>query len=106
MCTDERERAEVWKDHMERLMNEENEWDGDVECAVTHGPIERVTMEEVEKAVKEMKLGKAAGVSEVAAEHIKASGMVGIEVITRIANCMLDDKGIPEDWKQRVGAVV
>ena len=83
-------------------MNEENEWDGDVEFAVTHGPVERVTMEEVEKAVKEMKLGKAVGVSEVAAEHIKASGMVGIEVITRIANRLLDDEGIPEDWRHSV----
>ena len=33
-------------------MNEENEWDGDVEFAVTHGLIERVTMEEVEKEAK------------------------------------------------------
>ena len=53
-------------------------------------PIKKVTMEEVHKAVKSMKLGEAAGVSEVAAEHIKASGMVGIEVLTGIANCMLD----------------
>ena len=32
-------------------MNEESVWDGDVEVYVTHGPIEKVTMEEVEKAV-------------------------------------------------------
>ena len=106
LCINERERAEVWKDHMEKVMNEENEWDGEVEVDVTHKPIEKVTLEEVEKAVKSMKLGKAAGVSEVAAEHIKASGMVGIEVITEIANRMLDGEGIPEDWKQCVGAVV
>jgi hypothetical protein len=46
---------------------------------------DRVTMEEVMTAIKTMKLGKAAGVSEVVAEHIEASGMVGIEVI--IGNC-------------------
>ena len=97
LCTNERERAEVWKYHMEKVMNEENEWDGDVEVDVTHGPIEEVTMEEVEKAVKSMKLGKATRVSEVAVEHIIASGMVGIEVITRIANRMLDGEGIPDD---------
>jgi hypothetical protein len=34
------------------------------------------------------------GVSEVAAEHIAASGMVGIEVITKIANHVLDGEGI------------
>ena len=104
--TNERERAEVWKYHIEKVINEENEWDGDVEVAVTHGPIEEVTMEEVEKAVKSMKLGKATAVSEVAAEHIIASGMVGIEVITRIANRMLDGEGIPDDWRQCAGAVV
>ena len=102
LCTDERERAQVWKDYMEKVMNEENEWDGDVEVDVTHGPIERVMTEEVVKAIKEMKLGKAAGVSEVAAEHIKASGMVGIEVIMGIANRMLDGEGIPEDWRHSV----
>lgn len=102
LCVDERERAKVWKDHMEKVMNEENEWDGDVAIDVTHGPIKMVTREEVEEAVKAMKLGKAAGESEVAVEHIRASGAVGIEVITEIANCMLDGKDIPEDWRHSV----
>ena len=102
LCMDERERARVWKNHMEEVMNEENEWDGDVEVDVTHGPIEKVMMEEVEKVVKEMKLRKAAGVLEIALEHIKTSGMVGIKVITRIANHLLDGEGIPEDWKHSV----
>ena len=61
-----------------------------------------VEFEFEEKAVKSMKLGKAAGVSEVAAEHILASGMIGIEVITAIANRMLDGEGIPDDWRHSV----
>jgi hypothetical protein len=64
----------VWKEHMERVRNEENEWDGVVDVDVVHGPIDRVTMKEVMTAIKAMKLGKATGVSEVAAEHIAASG--------------------------------
>jgi prenyltransferase beta subunit len=31
LCIGERERAKVWKEHMEKVMNEENEWDGAVE---------------------------------------------------------------------------
>jgi hypothetical protein len=89
----ERERVKVWKEHMKRVMNEENEWDGVVDVDVVHGPIDRVTMKEVMTAIKAMKLGKATGVSEVAAEHITASGMVGIEVITKIANRVLDGEG-------------
>jgi hypothetical protein len=64
----ERERAKVWKEHMERVMNEKNEWDGVVDVDVVHGPIDRVTMKEVMTAIKAMKLGKATGVSEVAGE--------------------------------------
>ena len=63
----------------------ERKWDRDMEVDITHGPIEKVTMEEVERAVKSMKLGKTAGESVVAAEYIIASGMVEI-----------DDEGIPD----------
>jgi hypothetical protein len=97
LCMGERERAKVWKEHMERVMNEGNEWDGVVDVDVVHGPINRITMKEVMTAIKAMKLGKATGVSEVAAEHIAASGMVGIEVITKIANRVLDGEGIPDE---------
>ena len=102
LCVDERERAQAWKDHMEKVMNEENEWDRDVEVDVVQGPIEEVTLAEVEKAIKAMKLGKAAGASAVSAEHIKASGMIGTEVMMRIANRVLDGEGIPDDWKHSV----
>jgi hypothetical protein len=102
LCVDERERAQAWKDHMEKVMNEENEWDRDVEVDVVQGPIEKVTLAEVEKAIKAMKLGKAAGASAVSAEHIKASGMIGTEVMMRIANRVLDGEGIPDDWKHSV----
>jgi hypothetical protein len=70
-----------------------------VDVDVVHGPIDRVTMKEVMIAIKAMKLGNATGVSEVAAEHIAASGMVGIEVITKIANRVLDGEGIPDEWR-------
>lgn len=57
---------------------------------------------EVEKAVKAKKLDKATGVSEVVAEHIKVSGMIGIEVIMEIANCVLDGEGTFEGWRHSV----
>ena len=102
LCVGERERCEVWKRHMEKVMNEENEWDGIVEAAVVHGPLERVTKEEVKDAIKHMKLGRAAGVSDVAVEHIAASGVVGVEVITEICNRVLDGVCIPDDWRYSV----
>ena len=78
-----------------------------MEVDVTHGPIKEVTMEEVEKVVTSMKPGKASDVLEVVAgEHTIASGMVGVELITGIANHMLDGEAVPDDWRQCVGALV
>lgn len=47
-------------------MNEEDEWDRKVEADVVHRPMEKVTMEEVQEEIKHMKLGKTAGILDVA----------------------------------------
>ena len=38
-------------------MNEENEWDQNVKAELVEGPVERVSLEEVVKAIREMKVG-------------------------------------------------
>ena len=53
--------GKVWKGHRERIMNKENEWDQNVEADLVEGLVERVSREEVVKAIREMKAGKAAG---------------------------------------------
>ena len=37
------DRGKVWKKHMERIMNEENEWDQSVKAKLLKGPVERVS---------------------------------------------------------------
>ena len=39
MCFCEKERGNVWKDYMERIMNEENDWDHNVEGDAAEGPV-------------------------------------------------------------------
>ena len=46
----EKDRGKVWKKHIERIMNEENEWDQSVKVELVEGPVERVSWEEVVKA--------------------------------------------------------
>ena len=72
----EKDRGKLWKDHMEKIMNVENEWDQMAKADMLAGPVEEVTYEEVVKAVNKMKLGKAAGPSEVNMDMIMASGKV------------------------------
>ena len=55
----EKDIGKVWKEHMERIMNEENEWDQNVEADLAvSGPVERVSREEVVKAMGELKAGR------------------------------------------------
>ena len=39
----EKDRGKVWKEHMEKIMNEENEWDQNVKAELVEGPAERVS---------------------------------------------------------------
>ena len=69
---------------MARIMNEENDWDRNVEGDAVEGPVVCVSREEVLQALNETKTGKAPGSSEVSLELIAASGGVGIQVMAEI----------------------
>ena len=39
LCSSEKKRGKVWKDDMERIVNEENDWDRNVERYAVEGPV-------------------------------------------------------------------
>ena len=49
----ETERGKDWKDYMGRIMNEENDWDYNVEGDAVEGPVDCVGREEVEQVLSE-----------------------------------------------------
>ena len=49
-CFSKKERGKVWKDYMERIMNEENDWDRNVEGDAVEDPIVCVSREKVLQA--------------------------------------------------------
>ena len=69
-----KDRGRVWKEHMERIMNEENEWDQNVQADLVEGPVERVSRGEVVNELGKRKAENTAGPSEVSVEMIAASG--------------------------------
>ena len=89
----EKDRGKLWKEHMEKIMNVENKWDQMVEADMVKGPVEGVTGEEVMEAMNKMKLGKAAGPSEVNMDMIIASGKFGVGVIKKLCQRVLNGKG-------------
>ena len=80
----EKDRGKVWKEHMQRIMNEENEWDQNVKAELVEGSVERVSREEVLKAIREMKVEKAAGPSEASVEMIVANEEIRIGVLVEL----------------------
>ena len=79
------------KDH------EENEWDRMVETDVVEGPVEKVARKEIVEAIQSMKSGKATETSEVSVEMIVASGEIGVKVIMKLCQRVLDGRGMPDE---------
>ena len=67
----------IWKEHMEKLMNVENEWSDIIDASKVEGAVRRIEVEEVTCAMNQMKIGKASGSSGVALEMLR---LVGISV--------------------------
>ena len=93
------DREKIWKEHMEKIMNEENKWGHMVETDVIEGPVEKVACNEIVEAMQKMKSGKATGPSEVSVEMIVGSGEIGVKVMMELCQRVLDDRGMPHDWK-------
>ena len=61
------------------------------------GPVEDISLEEIPSAMKKMKLSKASGLLEVSMEIINASEKIGIDVMMKLCQRVLDGKGVPKD---------
>ena len=55
----EKDRGNIWKNHMEKIMNEENDWDQMTEVDVVEEPVEGVTREEIITVMEKMKKRKS-----------------------------------------------
>ena len=96
LVVSEKDREKLWKEHMEKIMKVENTWDQMVEADMVRGPVEGVTDEDVMEAMNKMKLGKAAGPSEVNMYMIIGSGN------WCWSQRVFDGKRMPEEWNTSV----
>ena len=72
LILNEEGRKRVWKEYMEKLLNEENQWDGTEEGEIKEGPECEINKEEVSRVMKRLGRGKAARQSGVVIEMIRA----------------------------------
>lgn len=76
-----------WKNHIENLINVENEWGDCVVHAKMEGPVSMVELKEVETALKHMKSMKVSRSTCVVVGMLITEGCV--ESLTRIFNAVL-----------------
>ena len=93
-------KLEAWREHYNRLMNEEFNWDRDglEDVKVKLGPPVWIEREWVVRALSKMKKGKAAGPSGIVAEMLLAGGDFVVDVIWELANAIVRERSVPREW--------
>ena len=92
----------TWRKYMEKLLNVENDWDGEVDCPEVMGPHCLISEEEVAPAIKGLKIGKAAGPTGVVSEMMKAAGGLGSRWMTNLITNIVKEGCIPDDWRKSI----
>jgi len=70
---------EEWRKYMEKLPHEENTWDNATTCEKVEGPCELIRRDEILKALRMMKNGKAAGPTGIVSERFMADEDCSVE---------------------------
>jgi len=72
VIVDDKGSKDSWKEYVEKLMNEENEWNHKISAEDKEGPANCIRIAEVRAVLKKMKRHKAPGLSGLVAEMIQA----------------------------------
>ncbi|MCJ8729767.1 hypothetical protein PDJAM_G00110730 [Pangasius djambal] len=89
-----------WKEYFEELMNEENEREKRVEGVTSvEQKVDKIRKDEVGKALKRMKSGKAVGPDDIPVEVWKCLGEAAVEFFTSLFNRVLEIVKMPEEWR-------
>ncbi|KAK3532647.1 hypothetical protein QTP86_027463, partial [Hemibagrus guttatus] len=92
-----------WKEYFEELMNEENEREKRVDVVNSvEQKVDKIRKDEVRKALKRMKSGKAVGPDDIPVEVWKCLGEAAVEFLTSLFNRVLESERMPEEWRRSV----
>ncbi|VDP62316.1 unnamed protein product [Heligmosomoides polygyrus] len=89
-----------WRDYFEEISTVEFPHPAIPSTAPTHGPVQKITVEEIEAALKKMRPGKATGPDDVAADLWKSKYWYPAEWLAKFFNQVVAEKKVPECWRQ------
>ena len=95
------EKLKAWKEHCEKLLNEEFPWDSNLLQMENpkKGPAPWLEKDAIYTALNKMEDGKAAGVPGIVAEMLKASREAGLELFIELFNNIFKEEKVPSDFK-------
>lgn len=91
------DKLNVWETYIEELFHDDRPEDHDINEADT-GSENQIQREEVERVIRQAKVGKAPGSDNVYSEILKLMDSNGIDILTRLFNSIYTSGMIPEDW--------
>ena len=89
-------RTKIWKEQMEKIMNEENEWNHMVETDVVE-QVEKVARNETVEAMQRMKSGKTIETSEGSVEVIVSRNKIGVKMMMELCQRVLDAREMSDE---------
>ncbi|XP_047502966.1 uncharacterized protein LOC125048346 [Penaeus chinensis] len=100
VLTDENDIKERWRTYFEQLMNVENDRIDSVIEARPEEVIDVITAEEVERALRKMKKGKATGPDDIPVEAWKVLGRTGVIILLEIFTTIMETEKMPDEWRE------
>lgn len=100
LLTQESDICSRWKEYTEHLLNEEFSRTSVKTKNPVFGPVELISLEEVEAAVQKMKKNKAVGPDGIPAGFWKKCGEVGSKFLQILFNKILHGEPMPDDFRK------
>ena len=97
-----KERAEVWKEYFDKLLNTEEPKELIKKGRKEISEVEEFTLEDVKKAIRNLKNKKAAGTDGIHPELIKYGGNMLLNRIYELLRQIWEEESISEEWKETI----
>ena len=101
-----KEKAEIWKEYFGKLLNTEEPRElikkGNKEISKVEVEVEELTIEDVKKAIRNLKNNKAAGTDGIQLELIKYGGNKLLNRMYKLVRQNLEEERICEEWKEAI----
>ena len=103
LLTKDSQQLERWKEHFEEVLNRPPpDTPPDIEEAIRDLNIncERISKEEIKRAIKKLKLGRAPGKDNIPPDALKADISATADILHGLLNEIWVKEEVPNDWKQ------